>query len=507
MKLSDNDKKQILKKGISMEKISNQLDYLKNGFPFLEITKPAIVGDGIVFLTDSEIDSLIDKSKKAYQNCKIQKFVPASGAATRMFKFLYDFLAATDKKAALKDLGFNSASYFFANLSSFAFYEDLKRLSKISGKIPDFDEQEDVLKALISDKGLNYGYLPKGLLKFHSYPEGAKTPVEEHLVEGALYAASNGKVFIHLTVSEEHIELFKKQIKSSLPAIEKKFMLKVDVSMSVQKPSTDSVSVTMDNELFRDSEGNLFFRPGGHGALIENLNELDADLVFIKNIDNVVPDKLKDETVRYKKALAGLLLKTQESIFNYYEKLSPDKKISNKTIVKVEEFLHQVLYFVMPPSYANFTIDQKVEYLRSKLNRPIRVCGMVKNAGEPGGGPFWAINQDGSTSLQIVESSQIDMKNASKQAIVNQSSHFNPVDLVCALKNAKGDKFDLLNYVDHQTGFISKKSKDGIELKAIELPGLWNGAMSDWNTIFVEVPIITFNPVKTVNDLLRPEHQ
>ncbi len=497
----------MLQKGISAEKISRQLEYLKKGFAFLEITKPATIGNGIVKLSENEIESLIAKSKKAYEESKIIKFVPASGAATRMFKFLYDFLSATDKQEALKDRNFNSASYFFANLSRFAFSDELNQLTKITGKIPDADEMVNVLNALITDKGLNYGYLPKGLLKFHSYTEGGRTPVEEHLVEGALYANSNGKVFIHLTVSQEHIDLFKKQIEKSLPAVEKKYNLRFDVSMSVQKSSTDSVSATLENDLFRDKEGNLFFRPGGHGALIENLNELDADIIFIKNIDNVVPDRLKDETVKYKKALAGLLLKTQESIFNFYKKLDSKENITNKLLLKIEEFLRHILCFEVPAIYANFTNDEKVAYLRNKLNRPLRVCGMVKNAGEPGGGPFWAKNNDGSISLQIVESSQIDMKSEDKISIFNQSSHFNPVDLVCAAKDFSGKKFDLLNYVDHETGFISKKSKDGKELKAIELPGLWNGAMSDWNTIFVEVPLITFNPVKTVNDLLRPEHQ
>jgi hypothetical protein len=507
MNLSENDKKQMLQKGISAEKISRQLEYLKKGFSYLEITKPAIIGNGIVKLNDNEIDSLISKSKKAYEENKLIKFVPASGAATRMFKFLYDFLAANDKQEALKDRNFNSASYFFANISSFAFYDELNHLAKITGKIPDADEMVNVLNMLILEKGLNYGYLPKGLLKFHSYPEGARTPVEEHLVEGALYASSNGKVIVHLTVSQEHIDLFKKQIAKALPKLENQYKLKFDIGMSIQKASTDSVSATLENDLFRDKDGNLFFRPGGHGALIENLNELDADIIFIKNIDNVVPDRLKDETVRYKKALAGLLLKTQESIFNFYKKLGSEANITNKLLVKVEEFLYHVLCFEVPTIYANFTKDEKVAYLRSKLNRPLRVCGMVKNAGEPGGGPFWAKNSDGSTSLQIVESSQIDMKNEEKIAIFNQSTHFNPVDLVCAVKDSSGNKFELHKYVDHETGFISKKSKDGKELKAIELPGLWNGAMSDWNTIFVEVPLITFNPVKTVNDLLRPEHQ
>ncbi len=507
MNWTESDKKQMQEKGIGIQKIANQLDHLKRGFPFLDIIKPATIGDGILRLTEEEIQELIDKSKIEYPKNKIIKFVPASGAATRMFKHLYDFNSVPDKEMILEDKGFNSPYHFFSNLSSFAFYEDLKETIGLIKKELKEEDFIAIFKGLITEKGLSYGNLPKGLLKFHSYPEGSKTPVHEHLVEGALYASSVGKVFLHLTVSNEHMELFQKHIADTIHEVEKKYALKFDISFSVQKSSTDSLAVTMENEPFRADDGSLLFRPGGHGALIENLNELDGDIIFIKNIDNVVPDRLKDETIKYKQALAGLLLQTKERIFNYYDKLGKGVQINNKLIVKVEEFLNHILCTVFPKEYAKYSIEQKVQYLRSKLNRPIRVCGMVKNAGEPGGGPFWATNPDGSISLQIVESSQIDLKNPEKNTIVNQSTHFNPVDLVCSVKDPTGNKFNLLNFVDNETGFISKKSKDGKELKAIELPGLWNGAMSNWNTIFVEVPLITFNPVKTVNDLLRPEHQ
>jgi len=506
MNFTESDKKQIQEKGISIQKIANQIDHLKKGFPFLDIIKPANIGDGLIRLSENEIVELIEISKRNYPKKKIIKFVPASGAATRMFKHLYDFNSSQDNAEILMDKSFNSPAHFFSNLNSFAFINDLREIAGLQSDEP-FEDYRAIFNSLITDKGLNYGNLPKGLLKFHSYPEGSKTPVQEHLVEGALYAASAGKVYMHLTVSEEHMTLFKKHIENSILEIENKYGLKFEVSFSVQKSSTDSMAVTLENEPFRADDGSLLFRPGGHGALIENLNELDADIIFIKNIDNVVPDRLKDETVKYKLALAGILLQTQERIFNYYEKLGKGVNISNKLIVKVEEFFNHVLCVVFPDEYAKYKMEEKVEYLRNKLNRPLRVCGMVKNAGEPGGGPFWATNPDGSVSLQVVESSQIDLKNNQKKSIVNQSTHFNPVDLVCAVKDPKGKKYDLLNFVDNETGFISHKSKDGKELKAIELPGLWNGAMSNWNTLFVEVPLITFNPVKTVNDLLRPEHQ
>jgi len=507
MNLSEDDKKQIEKLGISIQKIDNQLKHLIKGYPFLNIVKAATVGDGIHRFSDEDIEALVSKYTEGKGTKKVIKFVPASGAATRMFKLLYDYHSASDKELILQDKGYHSPAQFFSNLNKFAFFEELRQVAGLMEDKADTAQYQSIFEALITEKGLNYGYLPKGLLKFHSYPGGSKTAVEEHLVEGALYASSQGNGYLHFTVSQEHVELFKKQIEKSIAEIENEYKIKFDIAFSVQKSSTDSVAVTLENEPFRANDGSLLFRPGGHGALIENLNELDGDIIFIKNIDNVVPDRLKPETVKYKQALAGLLLQTQERIFYYLEKLKPGINVRNKQIVKVEEYLHHVLCTILPEKYSNFSKQEKVEYLRSKLDRPLRVCGMVKNAGEPGGGPFWAVNHDGSVSLQIVESSQIDMKNIEKQAIVNESTHFNPVDLVCAFKDYEGRKYDLLNFVDSETGFISQKSKDGKELKAIELPGLWNGAMSNWNTIFVEVPLITFNPVKTVNDLLRPEHQ
>jgi len=355
------------------------------------------------------------------------------------------------------------------------------------------------------DKGLNYGSLPKGMLKFHNYGDSSRTAMEEHLAEGALYARNAaGNVNVHFTVSKEHLPYFKQLVSDKKSDYEKLFNVKYSVTFSEQKPSTDTIAANMQNEPFRDN-GKLVFRPGGHGALIENLNDIDADVIFIKNIDNVVPDKIKDSTVLFKKVIGGVLVSLQQQIDAYTELLESGKYTMDN-VREIIAFVQQKL-FVRNPETKILEDSDLVVYLLKKLRRPIRVCGMVKNVGEPGGGPFLAYNQDGSYSLQILESSQINLKDPESKAMFDASTHFNPVDLVCAVKNKKGEKYNLPEFVDKNTGFISLKSKNGKELKALELPGLWNGAMSDWNTVFVEVPISTFNPVKTVNDLLREQHQ
>ena len=378
-----------------------------------------------------------------------------------------------------------------------------------TGKTIDALLEERQYKAIVSNlleaAGLNYGALPKGLLKFHRYADGVRTPLEEHLVEGALYAAGkSGEANVHFTVSTEHRQLFQQLVDAKVAEYEAKYGIRYHVSFSEQKPSTDTVAADMENKPFRD-KGKLLFRPGGHGALIENLNDLDADVVFIKNIDNVVPDRLKGDTVTYKKLLAGVLVTLQAKAFDYL-RLLDGGHYSHDQLEEIIRFVQRDLR-CRRADLKQLEDADLVIYLRKKLNRPMRVCGMVKNVGEPGGGPFLAYNPDGTVSLQILESSQIDMKDPEKKAMFEQGTHFNPVDLVCAVRDYKGNKFNLLNYVDKATGFISYKSKGGKELKALELPGLWNGAMSDWNTVFVEVPLSTFNPVKTVNDLLREQHQ
>lgn len=504
--LTQQDLQQIAAKGIAEEQLQKQMDDFKRGFPFLRLDSAATVGHGILAPTDAEREEYI-RQWDAYKAGKhrVTKFVPASGAASRMFKNLFEFLGA-DYNIPKTDF----EKKFFDHIHSFAFYNDLNAACMDNtGK--DIDalmagkEYKPIVANLLEAAGLNYGALPKGLLKFHRYADGVRTPLEEHLVEGALYAAGKtGKVNVHFTVSTEHRELFTKLVEEKVAVYAKKYGVEYDVSFSEQKPSTDTVAADMENKPFRD-KGKLLFRPGGHGALIENLNDLDADVIFIKNIDNVVPDRLKEDTVTYKKLIAGVLVTLQKQVFEYLELLDGGK-YTHAQLEEIIRFLQQTLC-CRKLDIKDLEDADLVIYLRKKLNRPMRVCGMVKNVGEPGGGPFLAYNADGTVSLQILESSQIDMNDPVKKEMFEKGTHFNPVDLVCAVRDYKGNKFDLVKYVDKATGFISYKSKNGRELKALELPGLWNGAMSDWNTVFVEVPLSTFNPVKTVNDLLREQHQ
>lgn len=505
--LNAKDLELLAEKGISEHQIEEQLACFVKGFPFLEIAASASVEKGILVIPQEKQAVYMD-AWDAYlaKNKKIVKFVPASGAASRMFKNLYEFLSA--------DYSEPSNAFekkFFADIERFAFYGDLNAVCQANEEkdIPALiatGNYKAVVSNLLEEKGLNYGQLPKGLLQFHSYPQKVRTAMEEHLAEGAMYAKNNaGEVNIHFTVSPEHKELFEQLVIGKAGGYEEKFSVKYDVSFSVQKPSTDTIAADMDNNPFRDKSGQLLFRPGGHGALIENLNDVDADVVFVKNIDNVVPDSFKCSTVIFKKVIAGVLVSLQERIFKYL-RLIDSGKYSHDQVEEMIHFLQNDLC-VKNPDTRLLEDAELILYIKSKLFRPLRVCGMVKNVGEPGGGPFLATNPDDTVSLQILESSQIDLNDPAKKAMFEQGTHFNPVDLVCALKDYKGEKFNLPDYVDKNTGFISYKSKDGRELKALELPGLWNGAMSDWNTIFVEVPVETFNPVKTVNDLLRTEHQ
>ncbi|MDE6720654.1 MAG: DUF4301 family protein [Bacteroidaceae bacterium] len=494
--LTQEDKDFLAEKGISEEKLNAQLDCFKTGFPWLKLTGAASPDNGITIPSEAEKqgylaawDAYLDGSGK------VMKFVPASGAASRMFKNLFEFLDNGEKTEFIQK--------FENHLTRFAFFDDLKAAIDKNGS----DESlQTAIATLLNEEGLSYGKLPKGLLKFHKYEDGARTPVEEHLVEGALYAGGkNGQVMVHFTVSPEHRPLFEALMAKVAPKYEEKFGVKYAVSFSEQKASTDTVAANPDNTPFRGKDGKILFRPGGHGALIENLNDLDADIIFIKNIDNVVQDRLKAETVEYKKLIAGVLVSKQKKAFEYLELLDSGR-YAHAQLENIIRFLRDELS-CRNPELKELEDAELAIYLKKKLNRPMRVCGMVKNVGEPGGGPFLAYNQDGTINLQILESSQIDTNNTKYLKMFQNGTHFNPVDLVCAVKDYKGNKFDLTKYVDHQTGFISNKSKDGKELKALELPGLWNGAMSDWNTIFVEVPLGTFNPVKTVNDLLREQHQ
>ena len=502
--LTAQDREQLAKKGISEAQITDQLASFEKGFPYLQLEAAAAIGKGIMAPNPAQYLNAWDEYRKG--DACIVKFVPASGAASRMFKNLFEFLGG---EANVPTTDFEKK--FFDNITKFAFYEDLDAACvKTNGKgisaLIEAGEYKAVVAALLEGAGLNYGQLPKGLLKFHNYADGARTPLEEHLVEGALYASANtGQVNVHFTVSPEHRALFEALVAEKAEKYAQKYDIEYNISFSEQKSSTDTVAADMENKPFRNSDGSLLFRPVGHGALIENLNDLDADVIFIKNIDNVVPDRLKEETVIYKNLLAGVLVTLQKQAFEYIQLLDSGQ-YTQEQIEEIIRFVQQQL-LCRKADIKDLEDAELVLYLKNKLNRPMRVCGMVRNVGEPGGGPFLAYNQDGTVSLQILESSQIDMNDAEKKAMFEQGTHFNPVDLVCAVKNYKGEKFDLTKYVDKAAGFISYKSKSGRELKALELPGLWNGAMSDWNTIFVEVGLGTFNPVKTVNDLLREQHQ
>ena len=494
-------------KGITQESLGNQIKRFETGFPYLKILDSARVGNGILALGEADQQAAVARwDEYLSHGGEVFKFVPASGAASRMFKALFSFL---DGEADTPAEG-SDAARFIAGLPQFAFYGELdeacrKLYSKDINALSEDGRYKDIVAALLRPEGLNYGNLPKGLLKFHSYSDGSRTPLEEHLVEGAQTATdSHGNVNLHFTVSPEHRPLFEAKIAEAVPALEKKLGVKYKISLSEQKKSTDTVAVNPDNTPFREN-GKLLFRPGGHGALIENLNDIDSAVVFIKNIDNVVPDSHREPTIQYKKVLAGCLIMTHDKIEKYLRMIeSGDYTIDD--IRAMIAFMHDTLN-IRDEKMKELEDADLVLYIKEKLNRPVRVCGMVRNEGEPGGGPFIAYNADGSTSPQILESTQIDPANADYKAMVAKATHFNPVDLECYLKDIFGKKFNLPDYVDPDTGFISSKSKNGRELRALELPGLWNGAMSDWNTVFVEVPIATFNPVKTVNDLLRPAHQ
>ena len=514
---SDPDLAYLRERGTDRDVAEQQVNNFKEGFPRMELVKAATIDDGVMRVDDRQADEFIRKYETESARLRVVKFVPASGAASRMFKALFAFAESysgsdADYQHLTNDPDQQPIFEFFKRIQDFAFHDDLSRAQ--SQRELGLNESvlqrryAEVLNTLLLDDGLNYGNLPKGLLKFHRYGDTSRTPVEEHLVEGYHYARdADNNVYLHFTVSPEHRALFEQHVTDVKEQYEREHGAKFHVSFSEQKPSTDTIAVDMNDEPFRNEDGTILFRPGGHGALIENLNDLDADLVFIKNIDNVVPDRLKDETYRNKKLLGGVLLAYQEKIFSYLRHLEEVKGGDEDTLEEIREFVEDQLCTLPSQVFSSMNGAEKVTFLIEKLDRPIRVCGMVKNEGEPGGGPFWAVASDNSTALQIVESAQVDTDDADQRAVWEGATHFNPVDIVCSLKNYEGKKFDLTHYVDPQAGFIAQKSKDGKELKAQELPGLWNGGMADWSTVFVEVPIITFNPVKTVNDLLRDHHQ
>lgn len=500
---SEKEIQQIEGRGSDLEQVKVQIQNFVDGFPYLEARRAASIGDGILKFDEDQVQYYRDLYNEQSKSKKIIKFVPASGAASRMFKELFAFLENNDFDNN------KSVQTFIEGLEGFAFYSELKERLEAKGVnlkealadknyVPIVDE-------LLSSEGMDYGSLPKGLLKFHQYEEKSRTPVEEHFSEGASYAVSDGnKVHLHFTVSPEHQEKFEKHIADIKGGYEKLTGVQYHVDFSQQKKSTDTIAVDMDNQPFRE-DGKVLFRPAGHGALLSNLDDLDGDVVFIKNIDNVVPDKLKEPTIVYKQVIGGLLIELQSRIFEITDTLSgnPD----DQAIAGAEEFLTEKVNLKFPSGYPNLGREEKVNYLLSKLDRPVRVCGMVKNTGEPGGGPFWVFDEDGTEAIQIGETAQIDLSNPAQAEMLKNSTHFSPTDVVCGIKDRSGKKYDLMKYRDPKTGFITNKSKSGRDLKAQELPGLWNGSMANWNSVMVEVPLETFNPVKSVNDLLKPAHQ
>ena len=508
------DFEQINALGISLDKIEGELLLFKSGIPKIALERAATVNDGILKLSNEDFQKNAAFFDTKKDKLKLKKFVPASGAASRMFKFLNEFINEFDHENETINAYINrkkdkNLPVFLAGIEKFPFYEIIK--SKVKELHDDYYSLEGheksyyFIKTMLDPAYFDFANMPKAALGFHKYKEHIATPIEEHLNECAYYASSNSVSNLHFTISENHEDLFKKNIEEVKEKVEAKSRTKTEVNFSYQYKSTDTIAVDIQNNPFRNSEGQLVFRPGGHGALINNLNNLDADVIFIKNIDNVIQNHIKEITL-HKKGLAGILLELQEKIFEILKSIE-NQKIEEESISEIINFMQNKLNIDVLDDFNKYTLANKIDFIKTKLNRPIRVCGMVKNEGELGGGPFWAKSNKGNVSLQIIESSQVDIHNPEQAKILTKATHFNPVDLVCGIRNNIGQKFNLTDFIDHSTGFIVHKNNKGKDLKGYELPGLWNGAMAKWITVFVEVPLVTFNPVKTVNDLLKPAHQ
>lgn len=498
------DIRQIEKEEQGVDQMLAQIELFKTGpFP-VKLNRPCTINDGIVTIPEGDLKKITALHEAEVRKGRMLKFVPASGAASRMFKDWYRCFEEGDFESQ------ETGAAFISSLKKYAFFKDLRdeisRKGEDVARLIEAKRIVEILEYILTSKGLNYGNLPKALLKFHLYQDGNRTALEEHLVEAALYVKDAHNVCrLHYTVSEEHQKLVEDYLFRIKEAYEKYYDVTYHIMLSCQKSSTNTIAVDLDNRPFRDQQGRLVFRPGGHGALLENLNSIDGDIIFLKNIDNVVSDRLKPVTVLYKKVLGGYLIFLQDKIFRYLHLLTK-QGLDENTIAESVLFCEKMLYIVFPPGFEYLSLPEKCACIVKKLNRPIRVCGMVKNEGEPGGGPFWVNEEDGTQSLQIIEESQIDSSVKEQKAIWKSATHFNPVDLVCGVKDFRAKKFKLLEFVNEKAYFISQKSEKGRDLRALELPGLWNGSMAFWNTIFVEVPIETFNPVKTVYDLLRPQH-
>ncbi|QYJ68681.1 DUF4301 family protein [Flavobacterium litorale] len=511
--LTVKDYADIHNRGIGLDKVAAQLNNFKTGISKIVLKKPAVINDGIFKLPKASAEEYAAYFERKKNNFKLTKFVPASGAASRMFKFLNEFMVNFDPEndtinAYINRKNDTALNTFLVGLEKFPFYNTIMDVIKQNPNYNEWSKSTrsyNFIKTMLQDEQFDFANKPKGILPFHQCDNYVATPVCEHLTESVTYAESGKKSNVHFTISEEHLDGFLDAITAARESVEKESGTAIDFSFSYQHKKTDTIAVAMDNVPFREADGTILFRPGGHGALIENLNNLEADIVFVKNIDNVSNNNLETISL-YKKALAGGLIELQEQVFIYLERID-EGDVNENEVNEIFTFAKEQLAQHIPEDVSKFTHDNKVAYARDLLNRPIRVCGMVKNEGEPGGGPFWVEEEKGRLSLQIVESSQIDTENANQKAILSQSTHFNPVDLVCGLKNYKGEYFNLNEYVDEGTGFIVTKNRLGKDVKSYELPGLWNGAMAGWITVFAEVPLETFSPVKTVNDLLKPAHQ
>jgi predicted nucleic-acid-binding protein len=511
--LTTSDFADIQQRSIAIDSIIKQLDIFKNGITKAIVKRPATVNDGILYLQEEKANEYAAFFDSKKDNFKLTKFVPASGAATRMFKFLLEFLDEFDPEtetvnAFINRKKENNLKVFLVAIEKFPFYNEIAEVVRNMKGVETWKREQKTyafIQTMLNDSRFNFSNKPKGILPFHDYESFIATPIYEHLKETVAYASSQGEANIQFTISDDHLDGFIDGISEVKETIEKESGIPINVSFSYQKKSTDTLAVNMDNTPFREATGHLFFRPGGHGALIENLSQLNADIVFIKNIDNVSHNNIHTIAL-YKKALAGILIGLQEQVFLYLRKIEQNE-ISEQDIEMILAFAKEKLLLHIPADVSKYTLENKKEFTFALLNRPIRICGMVKNEGEPGGGPFWIECSRGELSLQIVESSQIDLDNKAQKEIFSTATHFNPVDLVCGLKNYKGELFNLNEFIDNTSGFIVHKNRFGKNVKSYELPGLWNGAMAGWITIFTEVPLETFNPVKTVNDLLKPAHQ
>ncbi len=497
MQLTEKQNRQIQELGISISDIEKQINFFKEGFPFARLARPATINDGIIKPTDEDLNEWIKYYDFKIFELNTIKFVPASGAASRMFKSLFEYLNTSQPNEDTDKL--------LQKIEYFPFYDDLylafNKKDKDLTSYLNLLGLKEIVETLLKENGLGYGYKPKGLLKFHSYPNGSRTAVEEHVAESFLFSQTEKGVRIHFTISPEHESLFKLEFEKIIKKYSDK---KIEITYSFQKKSTNTIAVDLNNEPVVDEEGNLLFRPAGHGALLENLNNIDADMIFIKNIDNIAPDSKKSISVKYKKALGGLALKIKQQINDFLTYLEWHDCYTEKRKHEITQFMKTYLGIHVPENLDNLIF---AGYVKSLLDKPVRVCGMVKNTGEPGGGPFWVYNKKGELTLQIIESSQVDMNNPEQKDIFIKATHFNPVDMVCIINDFAGNKFNLLKYRDENAGFISEKTYQGRKIKVQELPGLWNGGMAHWITVFVEIPIETFTPVKTFTDWLRVEHQ